>query len=55
MTTGSQPHGARWPRFNCVQLTVYYVIVTFINLVILFIHDPVHVVQYALSCMTLYM
>jgi len=21
MTTGSQPHGARWPRFNCVQMT----------------------------------
>jgi len=20
MTTGSQPHGARWPRFNCVQM-----------------------------------
>jgi len=20
MTTGSQPHGARWPRFNCVQI-----------------------------------
>jgi len=19
-TTGSQPHGARWPRFNCVQM-----------------------------------
>jgi len=21
MTTGSQPHGARWPKFNCVQMT----------------------------------
>jgi len=21
MTTGSQLHGARWPRFNCVQMT----------------------------------
>jgi len=21
MTTGSQSHGARWPRFNCVQMT----------------------------------
>ena len=20
MTTGSQLHGARWPRFNCVQM-----------------------------------
>jgi len=20
MTTGSQPHGAMWPRFNCVQM-----------------------------------
>jgi len=20
MTTGSQPHGARWTRFNCVQM-----------------------------------
>jgi len=20
MITGSQPHGARWPRFNCVQM-----------------------------------
>jgi len=20
MTTGSQPHGARWPKFNCVQM-----------------------------------
>jgi len=20
MTTGSQPHGARWPRFNSVQM-----------------------------------
>jgi len=20
MTTGSQPHGVRWPRFNCVQM-----------------------------------
>ena len=20
MTTGSQLHGARWPRFNCVQI-----------------------------------
>ena len=20
MTTGSEPHGARWPRFNCVQM-----------------------------------
>jgi len=20
MTTGSQPHGARWPRFNCVHV-----------------------------------
>ena len=20
MTTGSQPRGARWPRFNCVQM-----------------------------------
>jgi len=20
MTTGSQPHGATWPRFNCVQM-----------------------------------
>ena len=19
MTTGSQPHGARWPRFNCTD------------------------------------
>jgi len=20
MTTGSQPHGSTWPRFNCVQM-----------------------------------
>jgi len=34
MTTGSQPHGARWPRFNCVQMieTMSYKKIVWANL-----------------------